>query len=80
MYRSVSGYEKLGSHEIMKGIRWKVMITFQVGVQVVTDLCVVKDTDPIPMGFIAIDYTADSSKSLALRYYFRSSYAAVVFS
>ncbi|VDM36395.1 unnamed protein product [Toxocara canis] len=40
-----------------------------VGVQVVTDLCVVKDTDPIPMGFIAIDYTADSKeKSLRKKY------------
>uniref|UniRef100_A0A0R3S298 MABP domain-containing protein n=1 Tax=Elaeophora elaphi TaxID=1147741 RepID=A0A0R3S298_9BILA len=37
-----------------------------VGTHVVTDLCVVKDSDPIPMGFIAIDYTADS-KEKALR-------------
>ncbi|VDN07109.1 unnamed protein product [Thelazia callipaeda] len=36
------------------------------GAHVVTDLCVVKDSDPIPMGFIAIDYTADS-KEKALR-------------
>lgn len=33
----------------------------QVGAHVVTDLCIVKDSDPIPMGFIAIDYTADTS-------------------
>ncbi|VDN31514.1 unnamed protein product, partial [Gongylonema pulchrum] len=37
-----------------------------IGAHVVTDLCVVKDSDPIPMGFIAIDYTADS-KEKALR-------------
>uniref|UniRef100_A0A915PD48 MABP domain-containing protein n=1 Tax=Setaria digitata TaxID=48799 RepID=A0A915PD48_9BILA len=33
-----------------------------IGTHVVTDLCVVKDSDPIPMGFIAIDYTADSKE------------------
>ncbi|VDK78369.1 unnamed protein product [Litomosoides sigmodontis] len=38
----------------------------RVGTHVVTDLCVVKDSDPIPMGFVAIDYTADS-KEKALR-------------
>ncbi|EJW82432.1 hypothetical protein WUBG_06658 [Wuchereria bancrofti] len=37
-----------------------------ISTHVVTDLCVVKDSDPIPMGFIAIDYTADS-KEKALR-------------
>ncbi|VDN60464.1 unnamed protein product [Dracunculus medinensis] len=37
-----------------------------IGAHVVTDLCVVKDSDPIPMGFIAIDFTADS-KEKALR-------------
>ncbi|KAL3990595.1 hypothetical protein ACH3XW_32415 [Acanthocheilonema viteae] len=40
-----------------------------VGMHVVTDLCVVKDSDPIPMGFIAIDYTADSKeKTLRKKY------------
>lgn len=40
-----------------------------VGVHVVTDLCVVRESDPIPLGFIAIDYTADSKeKSLRKKY------------
>lgn len=29
---------------------------------VVTDITVVKDSDPIPHGFVAINYTADSRK------------------
>nr|CDJ96659.1 FAM125 domain containing protein [Haemonchus contortus] len=38
-------------------------------VSVVTDITVVKDTDPIPHGFIAIDYCADSrEKSLRKRF------------
>ncbi|VDO92117.1 unnamed protein product [Heligmosomoides polygyrus] len=38
-------------------------------VSVVTDITVVKDTDPIPHGFVAIDYCADSrEKSLRKRF------------
>ncbi|EYC02271.1 hypothetical protein Y032_0101g3405 [Ancylostoma ceylanicum] len=34
--------------------------TIRGTVSVVTDITVVKETDPIPHGFIAIDYCADS--------------------
>ncbi|KAK5975202.1 hypothetical protein GCK32_008862 [Trichostrongylus colubriformis] len=43
--------------------------TIRGTVSVVTDITVVKDTDPIPHGFIAIDYCADSrEKSLRKRF------------
>ncbi|VDD88688.1 unnamed protein product [Enterobius vermicularis] len=33
-----------------------------VGVHVVMDICIIKENDPVPSGFTAVDYTADSSK------------------
>ncbi|CAJ0602247.1 unnamed protein product [Cylicocyclus nassatus] len=43
--------------------------TIRGTVSVVTDITVVKDTDPIPHGFVAIDYCADSrEKSLRKRF------------
>uniref|UniRef100_A0A0N5ALZ3 Multivesicular body subunit 12A n=1 Tax=Syphacia muris TaxID=451379 RepID=A0A0N5ALZ3_9BILA len=39
-----------------------------VGAHVVIDLCITKESDPVPRGFTAIDYTADSrEKSLRKR-------------
>ncbi|VDO27516.1 unnamed protein product, partial [Brugia timori] len=43
-----------------RGFSPNFILCFYISTHVVTDLCVVKDSDPIPMGFIAIDYTADS--------------------
>ena len=34
----------------------------QTPVQVITNLIIVRESDPIPHGYVAIDYTADSSK------------------
>ena len=46
-----------------------ILSLFQGTVSVVTDITVVKDTDPIPHGFVAIDYCADSSKDLFLSFF-----------
>ncbi|PAV56898.1 hypothetical protein WR25_20692 [Diploscapter pachys] len=41
----------------------------QAPISVITDMTIVKESDPIPHGFIALDYTADSrEKSLRKRY------------
>lgn len=34
----------------------------QAPISVITDMTIVKESDPIPHGFIALDYTADSRK------------------
>ena len=38
----------------------------QAPISVITDMTIVKESDPIPHGFIALDYTADSRKHFFL--------------